>query len=574
VSDGTPGEPGVLEVKARAGYRVEAVPTPPPSSAATNAGGVMIPVENDRLARVLTVGKPGRYTLCVRALAGADSPMATCEAQLRPGRSYAAVFDPQTRKLTIEEGTWTAFCYRVADDAGLPADTPVRAVAIAGSFNGWSPSATPMTETGDGEFCAALRLPEGLHHYKFVVNGLLWREDPKADPRWRISDEHEGYNSGVFVGPHGEDYGPPRPDHIETDAFFHDPSQVSYFNVIGDDLIEVRCRTLANDVQQVALIATAPRNPEPGTRNPSLHRWPMQKTRTQYGFDYWAVRVADPPVTDGGFQYVFEARDGRAVAMLPPPGTRPAEFRRPLRPSFRTPEWARDAVWYQILVSRFRNGDPTNDPVPRVPWTWNWLKPFGREAEIDPHGGSNAYYRYVWFRHYGGDIAGLREKLPYLRDLGISAIYFNPLFEAASNHRYDTADYKHIDPVLGDNETFRRLCEEAKKMGIAVILDGVFSHTGSDSIYFNKEGRYPGPGAYQSTASPYFPWYRFRRHPDDYESWWGVDALPNVNELEPSYLDFIVGEDGVARHWLRLGAKGWRLDVADELPDRFIRELR
>jgi 4-alpha-glucanotransferase len=166
-------------------------------------------------------------------------------------------------------------------------------------------------------------------------------------------------------------------------------------------------------------------------------------------------------------------------------------------------------------------------------------------------------------------------KLPYLKDLGVSAIYFNPLFESPSNHKYDTADYLNIDAMFGGNDAFRLLCERAGELGIAVILDGVFSHTGADSIYFNKEGRYPGPGAYQSTESPYFPWYRFRRHPDDYESWWGVDALPNVNELEPSYLDFIArGEDSVVRHWLRAGAKGWRLDVADELPDAFIKELR
>ena len=183
--------------------------------------------------------------------------------------------------------------------------------------------------------------------------------------------------------------------------------------------------------------------------------------------------------------------------------------------------------------------------------------------------------RILAYDFFGGNLAGVMAKLPYLKSLGISAIYFNPLFEASSNHKYDTADYKTIDPMFGSNDIFRQLCEQARQMGIAIILDGVFSHTGSDSIYFNKEGNYPEMGAWQSPESPYYSWYRFKKYPDEYESWWGVDALPNVNELEPTYRDFIIhGQDSVLKHWMRLGAKGWRLDVADELPDQFIREFR
>ncbi len=240
-------------------------------------------------------------------------------------------------------------------------------------------------------------------------------------------------------------------------------------------------------------------------------------------------------------------------------------------PGAAVPAWYKNAVVYQIFVDRFYNGNPGGRVKNAKPGSllharWQDDPVYVRERET----GNILAYDF-----FGGNLAGVMAKLPYLKDLGVSALYFNPVFEAASNHKYDTADYTNIDAMFGDNDLFRELCARAGELGMAVILDGVFSHTGSDSIYFNREGRYPGPGAYQSAASPYYPWYRFRRHPDDYESWWGVDALPAVNELEPSYQDFVArGEDSVVRRWLRLGAKGWRLDVADELPDEFIRTLR
>ena len=175
---------------------------------------------------------------------------------------------------------------------------------------------------------------------------------------------------------------------------------------------------------------------------------------------------------------------------------------------------------------------------------------------------------------YGGTLEGVREKLRYLKDLGVTVIYLNPIFEAASNHRYDTGDYMAIDPMLGDEESFRRLCVDAEEMGISVILDGVFNHTGCDSRYFNKYGNYPDSvGAYQSTDSVYRSWYTF--HDDGtYDSWWGVDDLPAINENDPSYHEFICGREGVVRRWLRDGARGWRLDVADELPDSFIADIK
>lgn len=233
-----------------------------------------------------------------------------------------------------------------------------------------------------------------------------------------------------------------------------------------------------------------------------------------------------------------------------------------------TPNWFKESIIYQIFPDRFYNG---HDIV---------LNP-KKNSLIHAHWDNEPIYirdetgRVVRWDFFGGNLEGIRKKLPYLKSLGINIIYLNPIFESPSNHRYDTGDYHKIDPMLGDNRLFRDLCAEAKEMGISIILDGVFSHTGSDSIYFNKEGNYDSLGAYQSMESPYYRWYRFIDFPDQYESWWGIDTLPNVNELEPSYQDFIIFDrNSVVKYWLRNGIKGWRLDVVDELPGGFIKNLR
>lgn len=175
--------------------------------------------------------------------------------------------------------------------------------------------------------------------------------------------------------------------------------------------------------------------------------------------------------------------------------------------------------------------------------------------------------------YFGGDLKGIADKLDYLKGLGVSCIYLNPIFEADSNHRYNTADYRTIDPLLGTERDFITLVQQAGERGIRLILDGVFSHTGADSIYFNRNGSYHTVGAYQGSASPYYSWYSFKGSRDEYDCWWGFKTLPNVNEMDQGYRSFICGEEGVLAKWQRLGAGGWRLDVADELPDEFIKEL-
>lgn len=234
-----------------------------------------------------------------------------------------------------------------------------------------------------------------------------------------------------------------------------------------------------------------------------------------------------------------------------------------------TPEWFGDGVSYQIFPDRFRRS--VRRGVANMVGERTLHEDWDDTVDYLP----NARGEITCSDFFGGDLRGITEKLDYLKALGVTTLYLNPIFEAASNHRYDTADYRHIDPMLGDETDFRALCARAEERGIRVILDGVFNHTGSNSVYFNAKGFYPSVGAAQSEASPYAGWYRFTRFPDEYDAWWGFKTLPAVNEDDPGYLAYICdGEDSVVRHWLRAGASGWRLDVADELPGAFIERVR
>lgn len=234
--------------------------------------------------------------------------------------------------------------------------------------------------------------------------------------------------------------------------------------------------------------------------------------------------------------------------------------------NFKTPDFIKGGIIYQIFPDRFFKSNQPKSGVPQSRVMRNWgEEPFWDEQQMNG----------IWNNDYfGGDLKGIEEKLPYIKSLGVNCIYLNPIFEANSNHRYDTADYEKIDPLLGTQEDFESLCEKAKKLGISIILDGVFSHTGCDSKYFNAYSHYDSLGAYNSKESPFYEWYKFTDYPNDYESWWGIKLLPEVQEENASYRNYICGENGILRKWLKAGASGWRLDVADELPDIFLDDLR
>jgi cyclomaltodextrinase len=250
--------------------------------------------------------------------------------------------------------------------------------------------------------------------------------------------------------------------------------------------------------------------------------------------------------------------DGRAIISDAPPLFQQTVYEQ----QFEEPEWIYGGVFYHIFVDRFNSsGKRTELPGKILRDDWGGMPEYraqnGRIMNND---------------FFGGDLEGIRQKLDYLEDLGVTCLYLSPIFEAYSNHKYDTGDYMKIDPMFGTEEDFRRLCEDAGKRGIRVILDGVFAHTGSDSVYFDKYGHYGTHGAWSGKDSPYRDWY-FIYDDGTYETWWGIDTLPKLNKSSEGYKKFLMGDNGPLRHWLRAGASGWRLDVADELPSMFMRQL-
>lgn len=266
------------------------------------------------------------------------------------------------------------------------------------------------------------------------------------------------------------------------------------------------------------------------------------------------------------YDFCLTTRDGRELILDRDGGRWQLTVYDASRP---TPDWFGRGISYQIFPDRFcrsRIPDGRDMVGSRVVHEqWGDMPVFLPDEQ--------GIVRNCDF--FGGDLRGILQKLDYLQSLSVTTLYCNPIFESASNHRYDTADYLAIDPMLGSEDDFRILCREAHKRGMRVILDGVFNHTGSNSRYFNAEGFYPELGAAQSDRSPFYKWYHFSHWPAEYAAWWGIRTLPAVEEHEPSYRAFIAGNDNaVVRHWLRLGADGWRLDVADELPDDFIAEIR
>ena len=357
-----------------------------------------------------------------------------------------------------------------------------------------------------------------------------------------------------------------------------------------NELVTFRFRTAKDDADRVGLVTSA-------------DTYVMEKECTQGEFDYYTfeTRLGAEP-----FRYCFEVQSGTEKYYYGRCGISREileYYNFVVVPGFSTPDWAKGAVMYQIFTDRFYNGDKSNDVETNE---YYYIGDYSQRVTNWDKYPANMGVR----EFYGGDLQGVMDKLDYLQDLGVEVVYFNPLFVSPSNHKYDIQDYDYIDPHYGkivddggevlpngvtdnsqatkykkrttglknleaSNELFIKLVEELHRRGMKVILDGVFNHTGSQSRYFNADGFYPGAGAAQSTDSPYFNWFSFHPWPTDYDAWWGIMTLPAVQENEPDYRDFIFGgEDSVVRHWLRCGADGWRLDVADELPGDFIEGIR
>ena len=236
---------------------------------------------------------------------------------------------------------------------------------------------------------------------------------------------------------------------------------------------------------------------------------------------------------------------------------------------FTTPDWAKGATMYQVFPDRFYKAGKCDLTGKLEPYTvhQHW------DEEVDWRPTPEGLVLNNDF--YGGNFKGITEKMDYIASLGTTILYLNPISKSFSSHRYDTGDYKTPDPMLGTEADFAAMCRAAHAKGIRVILDGVYSHTGSNSLYFDKERTFGGKGAYSDPNSPYRDWYTFYNYPNHYQSWWDFDTLPTVKKMEPSFVEYVItGEDSVVEHWLNLGADGFRLDVVDELPNEFVYLLK
>ena len=273
----------------------------------------------------------------------------------------------------------------------------------------------------------------------------------------------------------------------------------------------------------------------------------------------------------GLYFYCFDIGNGKFIGLnrqyLGEITFKPTRFQLSIyNKNFNVPKWLNGGVIYQIFPDRFNRFEKEKHVEDGKLLHSSW--------DEQPLFLPNENGKVLNNDFFGGDFKGIIEKLPYLSDLGVTAIYLNPIFKAYSNHRYDTGDYFKIDPLLGTEDDFIELINSANEYNIKIILDGVFNHTGDDSVYFNKYNNYDCLGAYQSQNSPYFAWYDFENYPNEYKSWWGITVLPAIKKDCDSFIDFIAGDNGVLDYYTKLGVGGWRLDVVDELSSKFVKNIR
>jgi len=471
----------------------------------------------------------------------------------------------------------------------------LKSLNLAGSFNGWSTTRSPMTieaiviPVGDDGalgsesqvWSVTIDLADGEHLYKFVADGSTWSHDVRnADGD---NDGHGGRNSRIRLGAMAivDASTAQRGDgRIEAAALAHDPRVRRDVERLANGRTRLRTRALAGDLEQIQ-VAT------PGGRFTEMTRI------VRVGpFEWWEAEL---PASMGVLPYTFVFKDGDRRVRDP----RIYSLESDQQPALVTPEWARDAVWYQIMVDRFRNGDASNDPDPVRPWRSEWYATSAWEGRD----GQTFWKHFVFDRLYGGDIAGMRDRLGYLRDLGVNALYLMPVFQAPGPHKYNGTSLIHIDETFGrkgdyaeaeakedlldpstwtwtdSDQAFLAFVREAKSMGFRVIVDGVFNHSGTEHPAF-RDVREKGE------KSRFADWYEIKSwEPFDYEGWWGFKALPVFRKDETNG---IASESlrkhifDVTRRWMDPdgdgdpsdGIDGWRLDVPNEVPIAFWRQWR
>ena len=352
--------------------------------------------------------------------------------------------------------------------------------------------------------------------------------------------------------------------HMSRDPLYRSPVGA----VAARTVVTLRLRAAVGDLTGVSVRVW-------DSRRSAEQQVPLHLERRSGDGDYWSVALQTPATPDTLY-YRFLVQDGGAGAAYEDDRTRDGGVGEAQSgpndndylitaydPHWTIPAWMADAVIYQIFPDRFNNGDPANDrPAGQAVYDGSSSR---SSWDAAPQGNSE---------FYGGDLQGVINKLDYLQSLGVTVLYFNPIFDAASNHGYDTRNYNKLAAWFGDTATFDRLIAETKRRNMHIILDGVFNHTGSDSLYFDRYGHYATDGAFESQSSPYFGWYRFIKWPKWYNTFETYDTLPAFQETD-AVRDFLFRQpDSVAQHWLAAGAAGWRLDAPKYKSDGFWRDFR
>ncbi len=421
--------------------------------------------------------------------------------------------------------------------------SPAQSVAVAGTFNGWNKTASPLTQSADGKtWTITLNLPPDVYQYKFVVNTDTWLPDPAAP---KSDDGNGNTNSLLTVAPaEYKDKSAKVGDGIITESALRHVVDSHYVSRIDKTHLAIVLRTRRDDLKAAYI----------KTNDTEI---PMKAYRSDALFTYW--RGVAPIVAEGHFVYMFSAQDAGREILFNRGGVANKQ-RHPLQsefhistadfPVFETPDWARDSVFYQIFPDRFADGDKSNDP-----------------KDVQEWGAKPTYFSWM-----GGDLRGVMNHWDYLKGLGINALYFNPLFAARSNHAYDTTDYLKIDPRFGTNAELKELTTKAHRDGMRVILDGVFNHTGVDFAAFRSLQA-------EKEKSPYKNWYFVHGFPlevrdgqKNYDGWYGSPWMPKMNVLNPPTRDYILN---VAKRWITEGGiDGWRLDAADEVNPELWKQFR
>ena len=503
-----------------------------------------------------------------------------------------------------------------------------RSVSVAGEFNGWNAGADPMENVGGAVWTATLPLDAGEYQYKFVIDGDRWITDPTDDPDLRADDTFGGQNSGVIVGPDVRKAPPPEEGAVNPTFLRHDP--VNDVVQLDNGVVRVRFHTLADDVESAALLMMRPVQLPDGGDFMGSATLPLTKIGASGGYDTWSGEIESTNELLNQISYVIVAVDGASEKLVASdavldstdglPRSKPTPFKLAAT-DFDIPEWSHHAVWYQIFPERFRNADESNDPgrygeyENLVGWNTDWWAVLpGETAPDDEYDNFYTGTGDVWNRRYGGDLQGVREKLPYLRELGVNAIYFNPIFEAESMHKYDTADFRHVDDNFGvrddgeeypprfegetadpvtwvwspSDKVFLDFLEEAHAQGFRVIIDGVFNHTGRAHPFFQdvlQNGR----------NSEYADWFEITD--------WGTGGEPGTEggiqwaawDQPNGHLPVFKKDDelglaegprqhifDITKRWTdpdgdpstRDGVDGWRLDVPGDIPHPFWKDWR